>query len=262
MRPILIQIGTIPIYSYGALVAIAFLVGLWAVTRRAKNLHLASVNQVIDLALWVLIGGIAGARLLFVLLELPTYIDNPLAVFALNQGGLSFYGSVIGGFIGGVIYAKRQSLPVWQLADIIAPWVAMGYYIVRIGCLLNGCCYGTQTTVSWALRCAAKDDHLRHPTQLYALIASLIIFFVLLYLEKRKPFNGFLFWTYIGTYSISRFIIEFYRDSQILAWGWLRTTQAACILLVLFSGCLIFLGYQRKGRAKNLAGEDSISARD
>lgn len=260
MRPILFFLGSIPVYAYGTLVAVAFLIGLWAVGRSVQRNHVASFDNIIDMGLWILIGGIAGARILFVLLELKYYLAHPVQIIMINQGGLSFYGSLIGGYIGGVWYAKRQRLAVWPIADLMAPWLALGYSIVRVGCLLNGCCYGLPTQISWAMRCSAEDNLLRHPTQIYALVASLIIFFILKAAEKRKPFHGFIFWLYIGIYAVARYIIEIYRDSQILAFGWLRTTQVACIALVLLAGWKIYRGYQRKERVETVGGEDTISA--
>jgi phosphatidylglycerol:prolipoprotein diacylglycerol transferase len=257
VRPILFQIGPIPIYSYGAMVALAFIIALWFVSRQAQERGLASSDKMVDLSLWILVGGVIGARLLFVLLEWSTYIRQPWSIFLINQGGLSFYGAVLGGFIGGIAYAKKASLPVWPLADVIIPWVALGYSIVRIGCLLNGCCYGVPTHVPWALRCAATDNLLRHPTQIYALLASLGIFVLLMALQNRKPFAGFIFWLYTGVYAIARFIIEIYRESQILAFGWLRTTQVACVFLLLLSAWMIYRGCRMKGRVLRVAGEET-----
>ena len=258
MRPVLFHLGPIPIYSYGTMVALAFLVSLWAVGRRAQKAGLATFDQIIDLSLWVLIGGVVGARLLFVLLELPTYLKNPVSIVLINQGGLSFYGAVLAAFICGAVYVRRKKLPLWPLADVVAPWVALGYSIARVGCLLNGCCYGVPTNVPWALRCAAGDNLLRHPTQIYSMIASLGLFVLLLSVEKKKPFDGFVFWLYIGLYAITRFIIEIFRDSQILAFGWLRTTQAACFLIVLLAAWMIYRGYRKKGRVDRVAGEEVI----
>lgn len=259
MRPILFHIGPVPVYAYGTLVAIAFLIGLWAVGRSVQKAKITSSDTIIDMGLWILVGGIAGARILFVLLELPYYTEHPLQIFMINQGGLSFYGSLLGGYIGGIWYAKRKKIDVWPIADAMAPWLAMGYSIVRVGCLLNGCCYGLPTHVPWAMKCAAEDSLLRHPTQIYALLASLGIFFLLKFAEKKKPFHGFVFWLYLGVYSIARYVIEIYRDSQILAFGWLRTTQVACIGLLILAGWRILRGYQRKERVAVVAGEDSIS---
>lgn len=260
MRPILFQLGPFPIYAYGLTLAIAFIVGVWVVGSLAKKRGITEFDRITDLSIWVLLGALAGARLLFVLLDLPIYLKNPVSVFYLNQGGLSFYGGVIGGFAGGLFYARRKSLPVWPLADLVAPWIALGYSIVRVGCFLNGCCYGVPTTVSWALSCAAEDSLLRHPTQLYALGSSLIIFAILLLVEKRKPFDGFIFWLYIGLYSTARFVIEIYRESQILAFGWLRTTQAGCIILLFLAGWMIYRGYRKRGQVQFIGGEETLSS--
>ncbi|HHZ19135.1 MAG TPA: prolipoprotein diacylglyceryl transferase [Firmicutes bacterium] len=260
MRPILFHLGTIPIYSYGFTLAVAFIIGVWAVGRRAQKRSITVFDRVVDLALWVLVGALVGSRILFVLLELPTYLKNPVSILFFNQGGLSFYGGVLGGFACGLIYAKRKALPVWPLADLAAPWIALGYSIVRIGCFLNGCCYGVPANVPWALSCAAGDSLLRHPTQLYALGASLAIFLVLLWLERCKPFDSLVFWSYIGLYSIARFVIEIFRESQILAFGWLRTTQVGCLVLLLLAGWMIYRGYRKQGQVQSIGGEETFSS--
>lgn len=241
MRGVLFSVGPINVYAYGFMVATAVLFGIIYLSLRAKRKGLATSEEILDLTINIILGGIIGARVIFILTELPVYLRNPLSMFSLSSGGLSFYGAVLGAFILGYRYARKAKLPTWELADEIVLFVPLGYSLARVGCFLRGCCYGVPTTLPWALKCA-EDDLLRHPTQIYAIIANLLIFLLLYRLRNHRNFPGFLFWLYIELYTVTRFIIEIFRDSQILAFGWLRTTQAVCFLI---AGMVFFYLYRR-----------------
>ena len=185
-------------------------------------------DTIVDLATWVLIGAIFGARVAYVITEYQYFIHvSWWEVFKVTSGGLAFHGGLIGGFLAGFWFIKRKKLYPWKLVDLFTPFIALGYSIVRIGCLLNGCCYGKITTVPWALRCPANDLSLRHPTQLYSMIGSLILFGILWRGRHRHHFAGFLFLLYLGLYSIMRFIVEIYRESPMV-FPWLSLAQLVC----------------------------------
>ncbi len=230
MRPILFQIGRVPILSYGFSLAIAFILCTLLGMREARRRDI-DPDKVIDLALYLCISGIIGARLVFVLLDIPTYFRNPIQIINLRDGGLTYHGGFIAALLVGVVFARRSGISGWVLADIIAPLVALGYSIVRIGCLLNGCCFGLPSGVPWALACRAGDATLRHPTQIYASLASLIVFIILYALRDHKKFPGYLMFLYVGLYSISRFIVEIFRDVPRLI-GPFSVAQLASVLLV------------------------------
>jgi phosphatidylglycerol---prolipoprotein diacylglyceryl transferase len=230
MRPVLFYIFGWPIHSYGFMLAIAFLVAIIGVGKAAKKQEI-SFETIVDLATWVLIGAVIGARIAYVITEYHYFIHAPWwEVFKVNSGGLAFHGGLIGGFLAGFWFVKRKRIFPWKLADIVTPYIALGYSIVRIGCFLNGCCYGKVTTVPWALRCAANDLSLRHPTQLYSMFGSLLLFVILWRIHNHKQFAGFLFLLYIGLYSIMRFIVEIYRESPMV-FPWLSLAQLVCIIL-------------------------------
>ncbi len=228
MRPILFQIGRVPILSYGFSLAMAFVLCTILGMREARKRDI-DPDKVIDLALYLCISGIIGARLLFVLLDIPTYFRDPIQIINLRDGGLTYHGGFFAALLVGIVFCRRSKISGWVMADIIAPLVAFGYAIVRIGCFLNGCCFGLPTGVPWALACRAGDPTLRHPAQLYASLASLVIFIVLYAVKDRKRFPGYLMFLYVGLYSISRFVVEIFRDVPRLI-GPFSIAQLASVL--------------------------------
>lgn len=254
MLPVIFKIGHFEIHSYGLMLALAFLVAVVAISREVKRYDIP-LDAIIDLATWVLIGAVAGARIAYVLTDLTEFSGRPwYQVFLVNSGGLAFHGGLIGGFLGGFWYVKRKKMDPWMLADIVTPYIALGYALVRIGCLLNGCCYGKPTTLPWAMHCAKDDSLLRHPTQLYSMLGSLILFLILYRLRKHKQFPGFLFLLYVGLYSIMRFSVEFFRESPMVL-PWLSLAQLVCVVMAAFSFGLI--GIIKWRRYKRGSGADA-----
>lgn len=229
MRPILFQIWRIPVFSYGFLLACAFVIGTILGVREARRRGI-NPDKVIDLALYVCIAGIIGSRVLFVLLDIPTYFQDPIKIINLRDGGLSFQGGLASAILVGIWFCRREKINPWVMADVVAPLIPLGYALVRVGCLLNGCCYGLPTDLPWALAARAGDETLRHPTQLYAAVLSLVIFAILFRLRNHKKFPGYLMFLYVGLYSISRFIVEIFRDVPRMI-GPLSIAQLASILL-------------------------------
>lgn len=238
MRPVLFEVLGWPIHSYGLMLAIAFLIGIFGAGRSAKKIGI-SFDTIIDLGVWILIGAIVGARLAYVITEYQYFLKSPWEIVLINSGGLAFHGGLLGGFLAGFWYLKRKRIYPWKLADIITPFVALGYAMVRVGCLLKGCCYGKTTTVLWALPCSGNDHLLRHPTQIYSMIGSLLLFVVLWKLRNHKRFPGFLFVLYIGLYSILRFIVEIFRVAPMV-FPWLSLAQLVCIILAVIAFGLIY----------------------
>src|SRR6185369_10466931 len=152
MHKVALHIGSWPIHWYGVLVATGFLAGLWTASRRAVRDGLTS-DQVLDSGPWMIIGTIIGARALYV----ATYWKESFAgfpiseIFMVQKGGLVFYGGFIGAVISVATYTWRKKIATWKLADALAPSIALGYVFGRIGCLMNGCCYGRECTLPWAI---------------------------------------------------------------------------------------------------------------
>jgi phosphatidylglycerol:prolipoprotein diacylglycerol transferase len=241
MHPILFEIGTWPVYTYGVLLAAAYLAGLQLAVVRARRAGL-DAGRVMDLGIYLIIAALVGAKLMLVFVEWDTFRSDPRELFSLVRVGGVFYGGLIFAFIVGLALVRRYRLPVWATADMYAPGIALGHVIGRLGCLLAGCCYGRPSDVAWAITFThpvARDnagtplDTPLHPTQLYDAGAELAILVALLATERKgRPFAGRTFWLYILLYAISRFIVEFYRgDPRGEALG-LSTSQLVSVALV------------------------------
>lgn len=151
MCPVLFQVGGLPIYSYGLMLAIAVAVGLFGALKLAR-IEGCEEDLIYELTIVMVVCGILGARLFYVVFYAPDYFAaNPWAVLDLRTGGLVFYGGLLGGLLGGLGYIVKKRLSFWNLADIFAPFLALGYSIARIGCFLNGCCYGKPTELPWGV---------------------------------------------------------------------------------------------------------------
>jgi len=223
MHPILFEAAGLTIYSYGVLLAAAYLLGLQFALMRARSRGLHS-QQVMDLGIWIIISALVGAKLLLLIVEFDQFTANPRDLLGLARSGGVFYGGLIAAVAVALLYLRRHQMPLWTTTDVFAPGIALGHVIGRIGCFLAGCCYGRETTVPWsvvftdpfALANAGTplNVHL-HPTQLYESGAEALILAGLLFFEKRgRAFPGRTFWGYMLVYAVSRFVIEFFRGDR------------------------------------------------
>lgn len=249
MRSILFTIYGIPIHSYGLMMAIGFSLGLWRAAKVGEKRGI-SADKISNLALIVLISGVIGSRIVFIILNPST--ENWSSFLAVWQGGLSFHGGVIFGILAAYIYAHIAKIPLAQSLDLLAPSVAIGYAFTRIGCFLNGCCYGAPCSLPWAVRFNENGvlTPPSHPTQIYASIASLLIFFILTRLEKLRRAPGFISASYIGLYGIYRFLIEFLRKGYTAeVWNYgLTQAQAVSLLMIALAAVIVVLLYKRPAK--------------
>ncbi|NLG84486.1 MAG: prolipoprotein diacylglyceryl transferase [Firmicutes bacterium] len=255
MRPVLFSLFGLPVYSYGLFLALAVGLVVYLAQRKAPRAGFSS-ETIIDLALVVAVGALLGAPLAFVLVEWDYYRTRPWEIVDFRAGGLSFFGAFGGGFLAARLYAARKKLPFWSLVDFSVPYVALAYAIGRLGCLLNGCCYGVPSRVPWALACRAGDPTLRHPTQIYASLGGFFIFLLLYRLRNHRRFPGFLFFLYLGLYALMRGVVETFRDSRIL-FGFVRLTHLACLAVALLAGIEI---WRREKRWQRKEGEKTGGA--
>lgn len=252
MHSVLFKIGPIPIRAYGLMLWFALLAGLLRTLRASKRSGLTS-EQVVDISIYALLLGIVFAHLTSIVLDLPYYLRNPSEIGGLWSGmfsaegglrGLSYHGGFAGGILAGYIYARRKGLLFLNVIDLFSPGLALGYGIARIGCFLNGCCYGCPTTLPWAVRFTADGGQLTspsHPTQIYAMLASFAIFGILVWIERHRRFGGQVFFSYVALYGIYRFLVEFPRKGITADVAFAGLTEAQVVSILMIVGASAFL---------------------
>ena len=216
MHPIICQMGPFTIYSYGLLLVVAFLVSSTLAAFQAKKQKI-NPDIIFNLSFTVFISGIIGARSLYVIENITYYLRNPLEIIMLQLGGLSWFGGLILGFLSGTVYLKKKKLSIYRILDLMSPFVALGQAIGRIGCLLNGCCFGKISKFGLYF---PVHKLVLIPTQIYSSLALVFIFIILRFLQDRPHKEGEIFFAYLLFYSIKRFFIEFWRaDNEIILFG-------------------------------------------
>ncbi|SPE34185.1 Prolipoprotein diacylglyceryl transferase [Candidatus Sulfopaludibacter sp. SbA3] len=236
------------LHTYGVLVALAFLAGLWMAGRLAVRAGLNS-DAVTNLGIYCALAAIAGAKVMMILVDLQYYRQHPGEILSLGtlQAGGVFYGGLIGALAIAWWYMRRTKLPLWKTADVFAPAIALGHGIGRLGCFSAGCCWGVRCSLPWAVTFTnpvAKDLvgvplHVPlHPTQLYESFAEFLIFGVLYWRTRQTHRPGAIISLYLMLYSTARFLVEFFRfHEQGNLWGGpLDTSQWISILLFLAGG--------------------------
>jgi phosphatidylglycerol:prolipoprotein diacylglycerol transferase len=251
MYPRLFELGPITVYTYGVLLAAAYLLGLKLAMVRAQARGL-DANRVLDLGIYIIISALVGAKLLLLVTDFRTFSANPRELLTLARSGGVFYGGLIVAVGVALWYIRRIGLPLWTTCDVFAPGIALGHVVGRFGCFFAGCCYGRPTTLPWgitftdpfaAANVGTPLGVALHPTQLYEAGAELAILIVLLATERKgRAFAGRTFWTYLLLYAVSRFIIEFFRGDDRGTVGMFSTSQFISLLLApLAIGMLVYL---------------------
>ena len=252
MYPELFKLGPITVYTYGVLLAAAYLLGLRLAMSRAKSRGL-DPNRTLDLGIAIIISALVGAKLLLLLVDFDRFRQNPAELFSIVRSGGVFYGGLIAAVSVAFWYMWRHKMPLWTTCDVFAPGIALGHAVGRLGCLMAGCCYGRPTNVPWAITFTNPEAAANvgtplgvalHPTQLYESGAEGLILLLLLATERKgRPFEGRTFWSYMVLYGISRFVIEFFRgDERGAVFGAVSTSQFISLVLVpLAIGMLIYL---------------------
>jgi phosphatidylglycerol---prolipoprotein diacylglyceryl transferase len=254
MHPILVHFGSVTLHTYGFFLAMGFLAAIWFSKRNARFYDLKP-DDISDLFFVILVSGIVGARLLYVIINFDDFRASPLDVFKLWNGGLVFFGGFIGAVAASIVTIRIKNLPFFKTADTIAPGVALGHGIGRLGCFFAGCCYGRQCDLPIAVEFSHPDSlaplHVPlHPTQIYMVVANLILFLILIFLQRRKRFHGMIFLSYIILYSLFRFIIEFFRGDfrGDFFLEFLSVSQGIGILaIVIAAGVMVKLALSSRG---------------
>ena len=257
VNPVAFTIGSIEVYWYGILIALALVLAVVLAVKQAKSLNFPE-GLVYDTILMIIPCAIIGARLYFVACNLEYYTKNPGEIFNLRNGGLAIYGGVILVFIGGLVMCRIRKIPFRELADYCVVYLPLGQAIGRWGNFFNQECFGTNTTLPWGMTSATVESYLRtssecttlvstmpvHPTFLYESLADLAIFFILLYIRKHSKVPFETSCAYFALYGTARFFIEGLRtDSLYIGNTGIRTSQFLSLILVI--AALLYIAYAR-----------------
>jgi len=251
MHPDLIRFNGFAIHTYGVLVAAGFLAGV-AFSIREGRLAGIPKQQILDLCFYLLLAAIIGSRLLYVILYLDEYLESPLAIFAIWKGGLVFSGGLIAALVTGLVLAGRWKMGMWRTADVMAPGIALGQAIGRIGCFFAGCCYGDPTDAFCAVTFTDPDSLAPlftplHPTQLYSSGALLLIFLILWAFRNHTKWQGQVFCLYVFLHSSARLIIEEFRgDARGEVFGGAITVTQLVAMILLAASIIAWIVLKRK----------------
>jgi phosphatidylglycerol:prolipoprotein diacylglycerol transferase len=252
VHPIAFTLGPLTVHWYGIMVAAGFLAGLWTASRRSLREGVPA-EKILDLGPWLIIGAIIGARTLYVItFWREQFSQKPVSeIFMVQHGGLVYYGGLIGASLACILYANLKHMPLWKLADIMAPSIPLGYVFGRIGCLMNGCCYGRFCSLPWAIRFPpghethpiGSDATPVHPTEVYESALSLCLYIGLAWLYRRKKYDGQVFAVYLICYALLRSLVEVFRGDypayQHFLGGWATPAQFVSIGILL-AGVVLF----------------------
>ncbi len=261
MHPVLFKIplfGGLTIYSYGVMIAAAFLVGLsWVMRESARQGE--DPSKAMDLVFYIILSAIVGSRILHVFVsDWDRFLDQPLIFFKIWEGGLVFYGGFIAAVAVSIWYVRRHRMPFLKIADIFAPGIAIGHAVGRVGCMLAGCCYGSVAPLgAWYAitfppgpRTFAPVGIPLYPTQWMESLGELSIFFILLVVRKFKRFDGQIIAVYLMLYALLRFFDEYFRGDPERGFlvPWLSTSQF--ISLIAFpAGVLLYVLLMRRAKS-------------
>ncbi len=208
------------LHTYGVMIAVGFILGIYVALRQARREGIHP-NQVLDLSFWILISSMVGSRLLYMVVNLDEYLAEPIYFLKIWQGGLVFYGGVLGALLAGWTFCRRHGLSFLRITDLFIPSVALGHFCGRLGCFSAGCCHGRPTNLTHygaifhAHGTVVAKNHLLgvplHPTQLYDALGELLIFAMLLWLRPRKRAHGQLLMAWLFAYPAWRFVTEMFR---------------------------------------------------
>lgn len=242
MHPILFRIGNYTIYSYGFMIAVGILSAVIISMHRARKVGISD-DTVLDIAIYGVIAGVIGAKLLFIIAEAPYVIKNPVVLKDMIKGGFVVYGALIGGVLAAYIYCRKKNVHFLKMFDVAAPAIAVAQGFGRIGCFAAGCCYGKETTspigVVFKNSPFAPNGVRLIPTQLISSLGNFLIALVLFYFSRKTNKNGQVAGLYMILYSVGRFMVEFLRDDPRGNVLFFSTSQFICIFVFII-GILVY----------------------
>lgn len=250
-------LGPFSLHTYGLLLVAALLAALWLAGRLARKERL-DPQKVQDLGIASIIAGLVGAKLLLVIVDFDQYRQSPRALLDVLQSGGVFYGGLLGGIPVAWWYIRKHALPLFPTLDVLAPAVALGQAVGRLGCFFAGCCYGSSSTAPWAVIFHDEGAHALvgvplgiplHPSQLYESLGAFILLFGLLAVLRNRRFQGQVFAIYLLSYAVLRFTLEFWRGDVArgtVFGGALSTSQFIAIVVVFLTLAVLPLIAKRK----------------
>ena len=264
MFPKIVDLGPVTIHTYGLLLAVAFIAGIWLASRNARKEGI-NPDSIWNMGLIIIFAALVGAKVLLFLSDFGYYSENPREIFSLStlRSTGVYYGGLILALIASAWYLRSARLPGWRVADLSAPGIALGQAIGRLGCLSAGCCYGSPSHLPWAVTFTDRYAYDNvgvplntplHPTQLYESIATFVLFIYLMWRLSRKHFTGQIILEYLILYASLRFVIEFFRDDDrgFVLRGLLSTSQFIGVLTILGAvGLFFYLRRRPQGTAQS-----------
>lgn len=258
MHRIAFSIFGLPVYFYGIMLVCGVIGAYLTVVLTNRRARISTPEVLLDCVVWILLAGLAGARLAYVMLNWDHYSSNPVSVLNLRSGGLTLYGSLVAGFAAFIVFCRIKKLPVLKMLDLFAPAVLVGIAFGRVGCFLNGCCYGVPAPPPFGVVFAdAGIPGARYPIQLYETFLCLLGAAFLLWFERKRRFDGESFLMFACIYALVRFSTEFIRgiDSSSVFFG-LTLAQTFSLLVIL--SC-IGVSFVLRGRAAEGAGNAGMA---
>ena len=254
INPVFLRIGPLQFRWYGLMYILGFIATYFILRAESRRKQLPlTVDDVADLVFYGAMGVVLGGRLGYILFyNLDFYLANPLRVFAVWEGGMSFHGGFLGVILAFVLFSRRKKVPFWALIDMAAQCAPVGLGLGRLGNFINGELYGRPTDVPWGMVFPGGGDLPRHPSQLYeAFLEGLVLFLIVRFSARRSPQNGVAAWTFVAGYGLFRFIIEFFRqpDAQLgLFFGLFSMGQFLSFPMFLV-GCYMVFRLTRRPRS-------------
>lgn len=249
MKPDLFAIGPFVVHGYGLMIALGVAAALFVGEKRAPKLGLDG-DQLFNIAIWGVAGGVIGSKVLYWIVELPSILENPAILLDIGHGFV-VYGGILGGILGGFLYCRWKKLNFLKYFDLVMPSVALAQGFGRLGCLLAGCCYGRRTDgwfhIVFTESQIAPNGVALIPTQIISSLANFAHFAVLVWAARRVKADGQVAGLYLIFYSVGRSLIELLRDDPRGAVGGLSTSQFISLFILIVGVCMVVFFGRRKG---------------
>lgn len=246
MIPVIASFGPFHLYSYGLCLAIGILLSLQLMRRKAAQEGFPKPDDCSDMIFALFLWGFSGARLFYVAQNLSYYLADPLKILAVWEGGLIFYGGAIAALVGFYVTTQLKKISFWKFLDFIVPYVALTQFFGRVGCFLNGCCYGKACELPWAVHFPQSGGPV-HPAQLYEAFYAFVLFIYLLARRRKTGFEGEVGLLYFVLYAFGRYLIEFVREP---GWAWLGLTLNQWISIGIIMAASVFFRIRRRSAVR------------